>query len=82
MISSGQNEFAKLVTNHVLGNIYGNVSAAIMNSDGETNHLREDGGTARPGLDDGLIAGLVNFFNLLKQACVCEGPFLIERDMT
>lgn len=41
LIGTGRRELAQLMTYHVLGNIYRNVLAAVMNRDGVADELRE-----------------------------------------
>jgi hypothetical protein len=48
---TGQGEFAQLVANHVFANKHRNVLLPVVNCDGQTNKIRQDGGTARPSLD-------------------------------
>src|SRR5512134_2421455 len=48
---AGGRELAQLVTDHVLGDQHGHVLPAVVDRDGEANHVREDHGATRPGLD-------------------------------
>ena len=61
LVGTGGSKLAQLVTNHVLGNIYRNMLAAIVYCDGVTDELGEDRGSARPGLEDLLLALFVHF---------------------
>ena len=67
---SGGNELTQLVTNHVLGDIDGNMLAAVVNGDGVTDEGGEDGGSSGPGLENLLFAGLVQLLNALVAAQV------------
>ena len=64
---SGGNEFAQLMTNHVFCHIDGNMLAAVMDSDRMTDKGGEDRGAAAPGLENLLLAGLVQFFDSLDK---------------
>ena len=44
---------------HILSNEDGYMTSAVMDTNGEANHLRGDGAPSRPGLDDGLLASVV-----------------------
>ncbi len=41
-VGSGQRELTKFVSDHILRNQYGNMLATIMNSDGQSYHLRQN----------------------------------------
>lgn len=64
---AGRCKLAQLVANHVLGNVHGHMLAAVMDGEGVTDELGEDGGGAAPGLHDALLASLVQSLNLLVQ---------------
>src|ERR1700722_6452778 len=49
--SARRRELAQLMAHHVLGHEHRNVLAAVVYRDGQTDHLGDDHGTARPGLD-------------------------------
>ena len=65
---SGGSKLAQLVANHVLGDIDGNMLAAVMNGDRMADEGGEDGGGSGPGLQHLLLAGLVQFVNALDTA--------------
>lgn len=65
-------ELAQLVTNHGLGDVHGNMLAAVVNGDGVTDHLGEDGGRAGPGLHDVLLASLVHRDDTREEARLYE----------
>ena len=48
-------KFTQLVANHILGDVDGHVLAAVMDGEGVTDELREDGGGTAPGLHDALL---------------------------
>jgi len=50
--------------------------AAIVNRDGMTDHLRDDGRTARPGLDDLLLAAVVQRIDLPQKMLVDKRTLL------
>jgi hypothetical protein len=45
-VGAGDDEFAELVADHIFGDIYRNMLAAVMNSDRVADKVREDRGTA------------------------------------
>ena len=57
---------------HVLGDIHRHELLAVVDRDGVPHHLREDGGAARPGLDDLFVVRLVLLFDFLEQMTVDE----------
>ena len=64
---AGRCKLAQLVANHVLGDVYGHMLAAVMNGESVTNELGEDGGGTAPGLHDALLASLVHSLDLFVQ---------------
>src|SRR3546814_2187703 len=48
---AGRGEFAQLVTHHVLVHRDRHMLAAVIDVERQADELRQDGGTARPGLD-------------------------------
>ena len=72
---SGGSKFAQLVTNHVLGDIHGNVLAAVMNGDRMADEGGENGGCSGPGLEHLFLIGLVEFLNALIQLRSYERAF-------
>ena len=70
-------EFSKLVSDHVLGHEHRNVPFAVMNAEGQTDHIRRDRRTARPGLDRWrLFPAFFYSPKRLLDAKVYERPFL------
>jgi hypothetical protein len=65
-VASGR-ELPELVTNHVLRDIDRHVATAIVHADGVTDHLRKNGGVARPGLQDTLITSLIHDLDACEQ---------------
>ena len=61
--SAGRRELAQLVSDHILGNIHGDVAATIMNGNCVTNESRENCGSAAPGLKDLFLAGLIHIID-------------------
>ena len=59
-VGSGRNELSEFVSYHILGNVYRHMFSSIMNCNCMGNHLRENGGTARPGLDHSLASACVH----------------------
>src|SRR5688500_18595468 len=67
---TGQGELAKLVANHVLVDQHRDVVLAVVHGNGETDHLGQDRGTTRPGLDRLLV--VARGLHLLDQVVVDE----------
>ena len=63
---AGRHELAQLVTDHVLGDVHADVTAAVMHSEGVTDEGREDRRAAGPGLEDLFLAGFVQFIDSLE----------------
>jgi hypothetical protein len=73
---AGGGELAELVADHRLGDVDGHVLAPVVDGDGVADHLGDDRGAARPGLDDLLLARLVEVVDLLEQVVVDERALL------
>src|SRR5690606_19974236 len=73
---AGQGELAELVPDHRLGDVHRHVLAAVVHRDRVAQHLRDDGRTPRPGLDDLLGVPLVQRHHLLHQVVVDERTLL------
>src|SRR5258708_24324800 len=65
--AAGGGELAELVADHGLGHEDRHVLAPVVHRQGVADELREDGGAARPGLDDLLLARLVELEDLVQQ---------------
>jgi len=63
---TGGRKLTQPMPDHVLGDIDGHMSAAIVNSNGVANHLREDRARATPGSEDLLLAFGVHCFNFFQ----------------
>src|SRR6185369_6633942 len=72
---AGRREFAELHPHHLLVHRDGNEFAAVIDVEREPDELRQDGGTARPGLDRGAAAGLLRRLCLLQQRQLDERTF-------
>src|SRR5512142_1988523 len=69
---AGGRKLAELVTHHVVGYGDGNELVAIVDGDGEADHLGDHGGAAGPGLDHALVHGRLGGLDLLLQVGVNE----------
>ena len=58
-------KLTKLVTYHVLGNIYGNELITIVHSESVTHKFGSNHRSTRPSLDHALLAALIHCVNLL-----------------
>ncbi|EQM68993.1 hypothetical protein L682_14755 [Aquipseudomonas alcaligenes OT 69] len=65
-VGAGSGELAQFVTDHVFVHENGYMLTAIVYSDGQTNHLRQNDGTARPGFHRLAIVLFYRYFDLLQ----------------
>src|SRR6195952_3187893 len=72
---TGHSELAKFVADHVFRNINRDVLTAVVNSDRQTDEVRENRRTTRPGLNRLLVTRSCGSFNLLQQVSVAERTF-------
>src|SRR5208282_1557125 len=68
-------EFAELVADHVLRAVDRNELAAVMNREGESDHVGHDHRAARPGPDDPLVGRTRGCGYLLQQMSVDKRTF-------
>src|SRR6185312_9368283 len=68
-------EFAELVTDHFLGDHYWNVLLPVIDTEVETDELRQDGRAAAPDADHLVTARCARGFRLAQQKAVDEGAF-------
>src|SRR6185437_11511666 len=73
---TGQGELAKLVTDHVLVDVHGNVLLAVVHGNRQTDELGQDRGTARPGLDRLLVFARNGRVHLLDEVSVDKRALL------
>src|SRR6266542_4873446 len=69
----GRRELAELVADHRLGDVHGHVLAPIVDRDRVPDHVGDDRGAPRPGLDDPLVAPAVQLVDLLQQVVIHKG---------
>src|SRR5919107_2165809 len=69
-------ELPQLVADHRVGHEHRHVLAAVVHRNRVADHVRDDGGPAGPGPDDGLAARLVEGVHLLEQVVVHERALL------
>jgi hypothetical protein len=63
------------MTNHILGNIDSDKFLPIMNSEGLTYEVREDGRAARPSFDHGVPTISFRLIDLFKEVIIYEWTF-------
>src|SRR2546430_1223362 len=63
-----------LVADHVLGHVQPHVHLAVVNQEGLTDELRDDGAVARPRLDRLAVASALLFLNLGEQPLIDIRP--------
>ena len=71
-----EDELAKLVADHVLGDVDGDEGSAVVDRDGVLDEVGEDGRTPGPGLDDFLVSGLVLLLDSLEKTRIAVRAFL------
>src|SRR5438552_15655810 len=69
-------ELPQLVPDHRLGDVDRYVLSAVVDGDGVADHVGDDRGTARPGLDDALLVLAVQLVDLLQEMVVHERALL------
>src|SRR5690348_891191 len=72
---AGRRELAELVADHLLGDEHRDVLVAVVDTEGQPDELRQDGGPPAPGLDYVVPAGRARGFRLLEQIAVDERAF-------
>jgi len=73
--STGQRELAKLVPDHLVGDVDRHVLLAVVHGDGQADELGQDHGAARPGLDRLFVLGGHSLVGFGQQVMVNEGTF-------
>ena len=73
---SSRGEFSQLVSYHILGDEDRYMPPSVMHSDGESQHLRDDGAGTGPCLDDRLLPRLAGRLYLLHKPGIDIGAFL------
>ena len=69
-------KLTKFVPDHVLGHENGDMAFAVVNPEGQPDHIRRDRRTPRPGLDRWwLLAAFLYPFQGLYDAQINERPF-------
>jgi hypothetical protein len=68
-------ELTQAVPHHIFRDVNGHVPSAIMDCDGVTHHLRENGARATPGTENFLLALGIHRFYSLQKLWVDERPF-------
>ena len=68
----GWRELSQLMTHHVFGDVHGNKLPPIVDRNGMTYHIREDGRPARPGSNHRIIIGFIQMANLLEKMIINE----------
>src|SRR5215467_2794101 len=68
-------ELAELVTHHFLGDVHRDELLAVVDAEGQSDELRQDRRTTRPGLDHLVAHGTARLLGLLDQAALDERAF-------
>ena len=68
-VGPGGRKLAELMSNHVFDDIYGHVFPAIVNGDGVTHHVGENGGSTGPGFQHFFLVGFILYYLCLKVGC-------------
>src|ERR1700681_2269969 len=72
-------KLAKLMPDHLFGDIHGNKFLSVMHGDGMPNHVWHDGGAPRPRLDDFFSLRVLRPSTLSRRWPSTNGPFFNER---
>ena len=64
------------MADHIFGDVYRNMTAAVVYCDGVSYEGRENGSGTAPGLENLLLACLIHFIDSLQKLGSCEGAFL------
>ena len=76
-VGTGCDELAKLMSDHILGDVHRNMSASVMDCDGQTNHVRENRAAAGPGLDHAFLARSNDSCDLLRKVLIDKRAIVI-----
>jgi hypothetical protein len=71
-----QRELAQLVADHVLGDVHRNMLLSIVYGERQSDELRNDRRTTRPGLDRPLVVRVARLAHFVEQVMVHEGTLL------
>src|SRR5215217_736807 len=74
VIGTGRGKLAKLVTDHVFGDIHRNMLLSVVDAKRDADELRQDGRAARPDLDHIVAARAQGLLGLLEHVAVDERP--------
>jgi len=75
MKSPGRRELTQFVSNHILADENRNELLPVVNGKGDSDEFGQDGGPARPGLDNFAVARIFGFRDLFDQVFVNKWPF-------
>ena len=81
MERAGRRELAELVTDHLLGDEHRNVLVTVVDAEGESDELRQDGRAAAPNLDISERPVPREASAFFRRYPSMNGPFQIERVM-
>ena len=73
---TGGGELAQLVADHILGDVHRHVLTTVVDGEGVTDKVRENGGGAAPGFQDALLAGLIHLLDPFQQHRLHERTLL------
>ena len=72
---TGGSKLAQLVADHIFGDVYRNMTAAVVYCDGVRYHIREDSRSARPCFEDLLLVIFVHLLDSRQQLRIYERAF-------
>src|SRR6201994_4801886 len=75
MEGTGRRELSELVTHHFLVDRHRHMLLAVVDTEGQADELRQDGGATAPDLDDVVTAGRARGICLLEQRTLDERAF-------
>src|SRR5262249_4969697 len=71
----GRRELTEFVADHVLGHQHRDEFLAVVDAEGQSDELREDGRPARPGADHLVAPGTAHLLRLLQEVAVDKRTF-------
>src|SRR5574344_172448 len=73
---TGRGKFTELVTDHVFSHINRKELLPVVHGEGQTDHVRNDGGTAGPSLDELFLVRTNHSLGLVQNVGIHESTFL------
>ena len=75
-VGSCRDELAELMSDHILSDVYRDMSASVIDSNGQADHVRKNRAAAGPGLDHAFLARSNDSCDLLRKVLIDKRAFL------